>query len=171
MQIFELPNGQHVRDGEAFTLADVNYPSNWIALASNEEIAALGITSIEIPPPELPPPTASDLNAYASSKRYAVETGGIVLNGLPVWTDRGTQGMISRVVQLLDRGMLTPPLNIKTPAGHLSLTAEQIGAIGDAVALHVQAAFDVEATVSGQIANGTITTFAQIDAAAWPSNT
>lgn len=121
--------------------------------------------------PAAPIPTIFDLNAYASEKRYIVETGGIVLNGLPVRTDRGTQGMLSRVVQLLDRGTLTPPLNIKTPAGQLSLTAEQIGAIGDAVALHVQAAFDVEATVSSQIASGAITTFAEIDAAAWPSNT
>lgn len=171
MLTYTFPDHRIVYQGVPFTLADVQYPANWLALATPEDIAALGITFEDVAPLPTPPPTAEQLQERLSAKRYIVETGGIVLNGLPVWTDRGTQGMLSRVAQLLDRGTLTPPLNIKTPAGHLVLTGEQIGAIGDAVALHVQAAFDVEATVSGQIANGTITTFAEIDAANWPSNT
>jgi hypothetical protein len=170
MPIVYTANGVVLPRGESFLHNEINYPANWLDLASPEDLAAHGIFAEDVPTPPAPPPTLEALNEYLASKRYTIETSGIVLNGLPVWTDRGTQGMLSRVVQLLDRGTLTPPLNIKTPAGHLALSAEQIGAIGDAVALHVQAAFDVEATVSGQIINGTITTFAQIDAANWPSN-
>ena len=37
-----------------------------------------------------PEPAPVDLYAYAASKRYAVETGGIVLNGMRVMTDRAS---------------------------------------------------------------------------------
>lgn len=114
-----------------------------------------------------PPP---DLTAYAAAKRFEVETGGIVFGGMPVWTDRATQSMLARVVQCLDKGMLTAPLKIKTPAGSFSLSQPQIEALGTAVAQHVQAAFDVEADLADGIAAETITTTGEIDAADWPSN-
>lgn len=118
-------------------------------------------------------PTQAELLDYLAAKRFTVEVGGIVIPGdppLPCWTDRATQSMLSRVVQLLDRGTLTAPINIKTPAGAFAMSQEQIDAIGEMVALHVQACFDVGASLSSQILAGTVTTFAEIDAAAWPSN-
>ena len=50
--------------------------------------------------------------------------------------------MIQRVCDMLDKGMLTEPLNIKIPTGFASFTEVQINAIGEAVGLHVQAVFN-----------------------------
>lgn len=119
--------------------------------------------------PYFPPPV--DLAAYAAAKRYAVEVGGVVVGGLPICTDRETQSMLGRVVQLLDKGMLEAPLNIKTPGGFIALTKEQIETIGAAVAQHVQDSFDVEGQVLAGIANDSIVDTAGVDAAPWPPNT
>lgn len=118
-----------------------------------------------------PPP---DLNAYLADKRFRVETGGIVIPGdppMPCWTDRATQSMLGRVLDSIDRSFVTAPLNIKTPAGASAMSAEQISGIAALVAQHVQQCFDIEASLSAQIALGNITTTGEIDAAAWPSNT
>lgn len=42
MQYF-LPNGQYVRTGDAFDLNGSQYPSNWLSLASQQEIQELGL--------------------------------------------------------------------------------------------------------------------------------
>lgn len=115
-----------------------------------------------------PPP---DLNAYLADKRYRVETGGIVVPGdalMTCWTDRATQGMLARTVQLLDKGMLTEPVKVKIPGGFTNLTRMQVEAISAAVAIHVQACFNIEADLAEKIASGLITTTAEIDAADWP---
>lgn len=167
---YTLPDSRVLSQGEAFRLNDVSYPSNWLELASVDDLAALSIET-EVVEPEPPPPP--DLNAYLADKRYQVETGGVILPGeppMPCWTDRATQATLARAVQLLDKGMLSEPLNVKVPGGFISLSRLQVEAIGEAVALHVQACFDMEATIAGQIANGTITTTSDIDAANWPSN-
>lgn len=115
-----------------------------------------------------PPP---DLNDYLADKRYRVETGGIVVPSDPLmtcWTDRATQGMLARTVQLLDKGMLSEPVKVKVHGGFVSLTRAQVEAIGGAVAQHVQACFDIEADLAASIALGNVTTTAEIDAANWP---
>lgn len=112
--------------------------------------------------------TKAELYAYVASKRYDVEIGGIMFNGMPVWTDRATQSMLQRVSYMLDKGMLSAPLDIKTPEGFVSMTEAHVNAIGTAVGLHVQAAFIVEVQVAAAIDAGTITTVEQIDAAPWP---
>lgn len=77
------------------------------------------------------------LKAYAASKRYTVETGGMTVNGMAIPTDRITQSKLSGAV------------------------------LASAVAMHVQAAFSVEKSVSDAIDAETITTIDQINAAAW----
>ncbi len=45
--------------------------------------------------PVVAPPTIAQLVAYAAAKRFAVETGGLSVNGLTVATDRDSQSMIA----------------------------------------------------------------------------
>lgn len=45
-----LLNGQPIQVGTPFTHNGVQYPANWIQLASSEEKAAIGITEVEVQP-------------------------------------------------------------------------------------------------------------------------
>lgn len=107
-----------------------------------------------------------DLVAYAAAKRYEVETGGIVVNGAPVATDRGSQTMIANALSyVVNSGAAS--VSYKSPAGFVTLTAEQIKAVGLAVGAHVQACFKAEDDVDAALhaSPPTITTLAQVDAA------
>ena len=139
-------------------------------MPSHPHYRAILDADLDIAPYAAPVPSPADLIAYAADKRWRVETGGVVVNGAQLWTDRTTQVMLSRTVQLLDKGMLTAPINVKTPGGFLPLSQQDIEGIGAAVAQHVQAAFDAELLVLAGIETETITSFADIDAAAWPPN-
>lgn len=116
-----------------------------------------------------PEPAPVDLNAYAASKRYAVETGGIVVNGVHIATDRASQSMITGAYNYVQAN---PEVTVKfkTAAGFVELTASQMVAVANAVGAHVQASFAAEGEVNAQIIAGAITTSAEIDAFAWPSN-
>ena len=62
-------------------------------------------------------------------------------------------------------------VKFKTANGFVELTAVQMTAIANAVGAHVQASFAAEDEIDKQVIGGTITTTAEIDAFAWPSNT
>ena len=113
--------------------------------------------------------TKLGLRTQAAARRWAVETGGITVNGAAVYTDRDTQ---AKLTAAFTRANANPAftLNWKTAGGFVTLTAAQVIALANAVFDHVQAAFDAEAAVLADIESGTITTTAEIDAAAWPSN-
>lgn len=116
-----------------------------------------------------PEPAPVDLYAYAASKRYAVETGGIVLNGMHIMTDRASQSMITGAYNYVQAN---PEVTVrfKTVGGFVELRAAQMTAIANAVGAHVQAAFTAEGEVDAQIIAGSISTKAEIDAFAWPPN-
>ena len=116
-----------------------------------------------------PEPIPVDLYAYAAIKRYAVETGGIVIDGMRVMTDRQSQSLITGAYNYVQAN---PDVTVKfkTAAGFVELTAAQMTAIANAVGAHVQASFAAEGEVDKQIIAGTITTAAEIDAFAWPAN-
>ncbi|WP_412065113.1 DUF4376 domain-containing protein [Rhizobium sp. SYY.PMSO] len=116
-----------------------------------------------------PEPAPVDLYAYAASKRYAIETGGIVINGMSITTDRASQSMITGAYSYVQANP-TVTVKFKTAAGFVELTAEQMTAVANAVGAHVQASFAAEGEVTSQIVAGTITAKAEIDAFAWPSN-
>ena len=116
-----------------------------------------------------PEPAPVDLYAYAASKRYAVETGGIVLNGMAVMTDRASQSLITGAYNYVQANPETT-VKFKTSGGFVELTATQMTAIANAVGAHVQAAFAAEGEINQEIIAGTITTPAEIDAFAWPLN-
>jgi len=175
-----------------------NVPDHWLALAakitsgldaadkdaildqlSNKE-AALVSAAGDWPemPPSLqavvagwsPEPVPVDLYAYAATKRYAVETGGIVIDTMRVMTDRQSQSLITGAYNYVQAN---PEVTVKfkTAAGFVELTAAQMTAIANTVGAHVQASFAAEGEVDKQIIAGTITTTTEIDAFAWPANT
>ncbi|MGY5805356.1 DUF4376 domain-containing protein [Rhizobium sp. LEGMi12c] len=115
-------------------------------------------------------PEPVDLYAYAASKRYAVETGGIIIDGeMRIMTDRASQSLITGAYNYVQANPEVA-MKFKTVSGFVELTAGQMTAIANAVGAHVQAAFAAEGEVNAQIIAGSISTKAEIDAFAWPSN-
>lgn len=112
-------------------------------------------------PPEAPP---VDLSDYAGRIRFEKETGGIVISGMAIATDRASQNMLTGAVL---RAQMDANVTVKwkTVTGFVELSAAQIIAIATAVGNHVEACFAKEADVAAGIAIGTITTTGQIDAA------
>lgn len=111
--------------------------------------------------------TAAELMAYAAQKRFAVETGGISVDGVGVRTDRESQAMLSGAY-LAVQSNPDRTINWKTDSGFVYLDATAMTKIAESVLCHVQSCFDIEAHTAAAINAGTITTFEQIDAAAWP---
>lgn len=143
-----------------------------IAIDATGQTAYAGCTWTEAsgfvePPPHVP--SKADLVAYTANKRWLVEAGGIVVGGVPVATDDRSKIMIigARVKADADANFTA---QWKLPSGDfLTINAATIIGISDAVLAHVDASFAAEAAVLAEIAAGTITTTAEIDAAAWPA--
>lgn len=114
------------------------------------------------------PPSAEVLKAYAAGKRWRIETGGIAVAGASIQTDRASQAMITGAFAF---AQANPSASIayKTEGGFVMLAAAEVAAIANAVGAHVQACFSAEAAISAAIDAGTITSFAAIEAADWPS--
>lgn len=155
-------------------IEDVYHPliaATFVACAENVEVGWNCSGGKFLPPIESDPepPTTSQLISYAASKRYAVETGGIVLNEMRVMTDRASQSLITGAYNYV-RANPDVTVKFKTAAGFVELTATQLTAIANAVGAHVQAAFATEANLSAEISSGSVKSFADIDIASWPSN-
>jgi hypothetical protein len=105
-------------------------------------------------------------NKYAeiAAARYNAEIAGVTVNGISIKTDRESQGLITgAALQALQDPTYT--CNWKTENGFVTLTAEQIQAVAVAVRQHVQACFDREAGLIGQIKNAT--TQAELEEILW----
>lgn len=165
-------------DGAAWQGRDdcavVTLPSNDLvridfdAEATSEQRAA-AVQAAEIYDPEIaasPEGAPIDLPSYAAARRYQIETGGITSQTFgPLLTDRDTRAIIGRTIQSIDIGIVTAPVNFKSPAGFVSLTREQLVAIATEIAAHVQACFDAEQAVLAGIGGGNLETAVAIDAA------
>jgi hypothetical protein len=112
------------------------------------------------------PPTKQQLLDYAAAKRFDLEVGGIVSETYgPLPTDRDTRAIVGQTIQSIDLGIVTAPVNFKTPQGFVPLDRAAFVAIATEMADHVQSTFDKEGQVDAQIQAGTITTKAAVDAA------
>ena len=84
--------------------------------------------------------------AEIAAARFAAETGGIVVGGAEIRTDRESQAMITgaalKAIQDAEYSC-----SWKTDGGFVQLSAPQILAIADAVRAHVQSCFDHERTL------------------------
>lgn len=107
------------------------------------------------------------LRAYAAAKRYALETGGITLNGMSIATDRETQAILSSTVQAFQLGLVSGPIDWKAASGWAALDQATVTAVATAVFAHVQRVFSRERAVASAIDAGDITTTVEIDAYNW----
>lgn len=94
--------------------------------------------------------SASARKAELAAIRYAKETGGIVVSGAPIATDRDTQAKLI-AVRIKAKENASYTVNWKTAGGFVSLDAATIIAIADAVSAHIQACFDREAVLTAAI--------------------
>jgi len=91
-----------------------------------------------------------------ADKRYEIETGGTVFNGIPIATDRTSQALITgaALAATIDPNYVC---KWKTSAGFVTLDASTIIAVATAVRDHVQNAFNREAELVQAINDGTYT--------------
>lgn len=86
--------------------------------------------------------------AVATAKRYEVETGGILMAGTVIRTDRESQGLINGAYGLardmLAGGVPAAPIDFKGADGWAEIPPSVMVDIGRAVGLHVQACFRAE---------------------------
>lgn len=93
--------------------------------------------------------------AAIAAKRFAVETGGIVVQGMPIDTSRDSQNLITGAALAADRDS-TYHVQWKTSQGFVDLNAEQMLALADAVRQHVQACFNREAELLAALDAGAL---------------
>jgi len=96
----------------------------------------------------VPAPTLDELKilkiAEIAAWRYAEETGGIVVDGLPITTDRDSQVAVTSAYANLKNGLISS-VNWKTANGSwVTLELAEFEQIAKQVALHVQACFTQE---------------------------
>lgn len=108
------------------------------------------------------------LKAYAAQKRWQVEVGGIVVNGARVPTDDRAKTLFAGAAGWLAAADTTTIVLGGVAAQ--TMTGTQVKALRDAICNHVDASFAAQAAIIAAIDAGTITTTAEIDAYAWPSN-
>ena len=173
-RIYHLPDGRTLTSGQPFSLDGFNYPHNWLENVTPDQLAARGISVEDVPPPEPESPTVSDLLAYLADKRWRVETGGCISNGMTIATDRDSQVKIAGAWSKAKSDPHFQITNWKLGQGVFVplLDNAAIIAIGDAVTAHIQACFDKEAELTAAIMADppTIEAYAEIDSAAWPPN-
>ena len=184
MQLYTLPDNREVPAGTAFSafitlkpgpppVRDlVQFPPNWLALATPADLARIGVTVREIPDP---PPSVDLLIAYAADRRRSLANGSAVISAgtrsIPTFVDAKSRGSITALVVALN---FAPDLSTpwKGSDGEFyTLTPAELPAFALGMLQFVQACFAAEEIVKAAITAGTITTFEEIDAFAWPSTT
>ena len=114
------------------------------------------------------------LRAYAKRVRERTISAGctVMVGGTPVqaWADSATRADLNALVTAVGLGLITGTPWRGRDGTFTALDAAGITALASGVFAFVQAAFSQEAAVLADIESGTITTSAEIDAAAWPSN-
>lgn len=118
-------------------------------------------------------PVKSSLVEYANIKQWALATGGftVTIEGVErtFATDTVSQSLITGKALRLQQP--NPPVTVGWQFGaasFVSISAANFMSAAILIADFVQATFDTLNGVMAGIANGTITTAAQVDAAAWP---
>lgn len=118
---------------------------------------------------------AGMLTTYANAKQWGLAIGGytITLSGVVCTFQSYPESMTLITGKAVRLGQPNPPATIEWQfaTGSVTLSAADFMLAANAMADFVQATFDTLLTeVLPGLAVGTITTRAQIDAAAWPSN-
>ncbi|NFV79986.1 DUF4376 domain-containing protein [Magnetospirillum aberrantis] len=83
--------------------------------------------------------------AKVAEYRYGIETGGLTVAGVAIPTDDRTKVLLNGAYSRAIAGDPSAVRKFKTPSGFLDATNEQIIAMAEAIADHVQACFNAEA--------------------------
>lgn len=120
--------------------------------------------------PPAPVVVQVNLSTYAAAVRYGKETGGFVYQGHPIATDESSQGKIGNAALGATVVGASFSTDWKCSDGSF-VTLNQAGMMGMATAIlgYINACYATEAAIDAAITASTITTAAQIDAAAWPA--
>lgn len=120
--------------------------------------------------PSKPVRTKASLLAEVATKRWQVETGGIIVSGRFVATDRESQAQLNSVYVSLKNGLIADTAWKATDGDFTVVTLTDLEPVAQAVAAHVSACFAIE-----QIHNEAISalkTQEELDSydvnAAWP---
>ena len=115
--------------------------------------------------PEPEPPPAPDWPALIAARRFQAETGGVIVEGIQVNTERDSQALLTGAAFAAS---LDPEYQIKWKAatGFADLTAQQIIGVASAVRAFVQACFNREAELLDAVVDGSIT--AEMLEEGWP---
>ena len=112
------------------------------------------------------PEPAPDWMALIAARRWAAETGGIALAGMPVDTDDRSKLLINGAALRASRDS-GYTLHWKTVEGFIDLPADQVLIMADAVSDHVQACFTRESELQAAVIDGSIT--AEMIEQGWPA--
>lgn len=157
------------RDTAAATLPEPAGGDELVEFAPGQVVCGMAWDGDELTVPT-PVRTEAELRAYADAKHAAQMRGGVSIDGIWVSTTNG--GKVDTVESVL-LAQLMPAHVFDWVNGDVTipLTGEQVVALSVQSGLWAQQNFTVLGQVRAGIAAETITTFEQIDAAGWPSNT
>lgn len=123
------------------------------------------------------PVISPDLIGYANDKQWKLATGGFTISFVSGPTvEFGTDGVGLALLNgaVARQSAANPPATVMwqtMPSTFVPLSGARIVAAGTKIADFIAASFAALQAVTSAIAAGTITTTAQVDAYAWPSNT
>lgn len=144
------------QSGEEFYL---DCPDDATHIINNEPVTIV---------PEVVPPTLEEAKALKlaelATARYREETGGIIVGGVTIATDRESQAMLTGAYVSLKQG-LVEAVNWKGDDGWVPSTLAEIEPIAQAVGQHVQACFTREKGLAAQVTAAT--TAEEVNAIVW----
>ena len=157
--------------GDAWLIVADHRGEVWFAGdGSHSEIVALGEPSLLGLSPTAPPaspPTVIELAAYNAAARWRKEIAGVAWGGHVIDTNRenGQAKLLAEFVAIT-AGMRADPSPWKFLGDDwVDLSNADMGAVCLAARDHIAAQFSIERSVKAAIDAGTVTTFAEIDAA------
>lgn len=121
------------------------HPWAVIGAWSEQELADIGVTREAAPEPETPTleQRKAILLGAAREKRWQVETGGIVVNDIPIRTDEGSQSKVANAVAVFDRDPTLSRTKFEAqPNIWVEMTKVDLEAVGVAIGRHIVSVYD-----------------------------
>jgi hypothetical protein len=133
-------------------------------------VAEIPVNATEVPyvVTDIPLERLRDVRRELVEKaRYAVEAEGIVVDGIPIDTDRQSRATMMEVFKAMQDGFIISSINLKTSNGFTpDLDIAAMTSIVSATMAHVQEAFNKEARLFADI--DVAATAEAINAVGWP---
>jgi Domain of unknown function (DUF4376) len=159
--ITEDPN-----DADNYKFVVVGPQKGWLPLSqSDSDQKAADATAAQAAIPV-------QLRAYTADKRRRLVDAGteVAVTGqtIPAWTDAASQGAITALVVASQHNEALSVGWKGSDGNFYTINAAQMLELAFGMLAFVQSCFVAEAAVLAAIQGGTITSFAEIDAASWP---